>query len=58
MRSLALIELKSTLATILRAHTVQLPMGFDPADMEPIFAAIIRPQAEKCELIFRSIVAE
>lgn len=56
-KSLALIELKSMLATILRTYTVELPVGSNPADMEPIFAAIIRPQAEKCELIFRPIVA-
>lgn len=56
VKSLALIELKSMLATILRTYTVELPMGSNSAAMEPIFAAIIRPKAEKCDLIFRPIV--
>lgn len=55
IHSLAMLEVKVVVATVLRAFTIEVPKNFDPNDMEPILAAVLRPKSEKCELVFRRV---
>ena len=57
LSSLAMIELKVFIASTLLGHTIELPPNSDPNDMTPLYGAVIRPKAEKCELIFRPIAS-
>ncbi|KAJ0110304.1 hypothetical protein J7T55_000737 [Diaporthe amygdali] len=50
--NLAIIELKAALAAVFRHYNVELDPNTDPDGMSPIFAAVIRPKAEKCNLVF------
>lgn len=53
--SLAIIELKVIVATLLRGRCVELPLNANLEDVNPVFAGVIRPRAGKCELVFRKI---
>ncbi|KAI1107412.1 cytochrome P450 [Jackrogersella minutella] len=53
--NLAIIELKVLLASVLYHYTVDPDPSMDPDDMSPMYAAVIRPKAERCDLRFTRI---
>lgn len=53
--SLAMIEMKVIITTLLRQFIIEVPPHENPEDMRPVFAAVIRPKAERCDLLFKEI---
>lgn len=50
-----MVEVKVLLSELLRKYVVQLPEDADASDMEPVFAVVIRPRANRCNIILRRI---
>lgn len=53
--SLAIIELKMILATLLYQYKIDLDPASDPTDMEALLGVVIRPKNERCYLKFSKL---